>query len=69
MEKKPFSIGWFIIASAILWGVAILTCALILKSDYMKVQLILGGAAAVHFIVIWLPLAAKLKKELNGSDK
>jgi len=63
MEKQPFSIGWYIIASAILWGLAILACALILKSDYMKVQLILGGAAAVHLIVIWLPLAAKIKKE------
>jgi len=63
MEKQPFSIGWYIIASAILWGLAILACALILKSDYMKVQLILGGGGMVKKKVIWMTLEAKIKKE------
>ncbi len=67
MENKPFSLAWYIIGSAIVWGVVILLCALLLKSDYMKVQLILGSGAAIHLIVIWLPLAARIAK--NKKDE
>jgi hypothetical protein len=67
MEKNPFSIGWFIIASAIVWGVVMLACAFALKGTdgYMRIQVFLGMGAAVHLIVIWVPLAAKIKKTMN----
>ncbi|MCF7832128.1 MAG: hypothetical protein K9N05_00955 [Candidatus Marinimicrobia bacterium] len=68
MEKKPFSLAWYIIGSAIIWGIVILLCALLLKSDYLKVQLILGSGAAIHLIVIWLPLAARFGKSKKKNE-
>jgi len=70
MEKKPFSIGWYIIGSAIVWGVVMLACAFALKGTdgYMKIQLFLGMGAAVHLIVIWVPLAAQIRKRLIEKD-
>jgi hypothetical protein len=64
MEKKPFSIGWYIIASALIWGLTMVTCALALKGTdgYLKIQLILGSAAAVHLLLIWIPFAAMIGK-------
>ena len=63
MENKKNIIGYYIIASALLWGITIVACALILKSNFSKVSLILSGAAAIHLIIIWVPLAAQLKKQ------
>ena len=70
MEKKSFSIGWYIIASAIVWGIVMLACAFALRGTdgYMKIQLFLGMGASVHLIVIWVPLAAQLKKQLNKDE-
>lgn len=67
MEKKPFSIGWFIIASAIVWGIVMLACAFALKGTggYMKIQVFLGAGAAIHLIIIWAPLAMRIKKALS----
>jgi len=69
MEKKPFTIGWYIIASALIWGLTMIGCALLLRGTdgYMKTQLILGGAAAVHLLFVWLPLAAMIGKK-NKKD-
>jgi hypothetical protein len=32
---------------------------------YMRIQVFLGMGAAVHLIVIWVPLAARIKKAMN----
>jgi hypothetical protein len=69
MEKKKSAIGYYIIGSAIIWGLTILGCALKLKAAYNEISLILGGAAGIHLILIWGPLAAQLKKEREGSEK
>ena len=64
MEKKKGFLGYYIIGSAILWGITIIGCALMLKGTdcYPKISTILGAGAAIHLILIWGPLAAQIKK-------
>lgn len=61
MKKK--SIGAFIIASAIVWGLVILGCALRLKgtSMYEEISLILYGGVVFHLLFIWGPLAIQFR--------
>ena len=65
MEKKKISIGWYIIGSALIWGLVMIGCALALRGTdgYKEIQLILGGGAAVHLIFIWGPVAAMIGKK------
>ena len=65
MEKRKSNIGWYIIGSAILWGVVMLGCAFALKGTdgYLKIQLILGGGAVAHLLFIWVPLGAQFAKK------
>ena len=65
MKNKPFSLGWYIIGSAIIWGLVMLTSAIALKGTdgYMKIQLILGGGAVFHLLFIWAPIAAMIGKK------
>jgi len=68
MEKKVISMGWFIIASALIWGITMIACAIMLRGTdgYMKIQLILGTGAALHLMLIWVPLATRFgKKKMN----
>ncbi len=62
------SIGYYIIGSAIIWGAVIVLCALTLKEDFSRIAIILNGAAGIHLIFIWGPLAAQLKKK-KDEDK
>ncbi len=67
MDKKMKSIGAFIIASAIIWGVVIIGCSFVLKETecYDGIQYILYGGVVTHIILIWAPLAMifnKIKK-------
>lgn len=61
---KKISIGWFIIASALLWAVVLIGCSLILYDTTYKnpVNLLVGGGWLLHLIIIWIPLANKIKK-------
>ena len=61
---KKFSIGYFIIASAIFWGSVILGCSFALSGTPFKeeVNFIIGGGAAFHLLFIWGPLAAQFVK-------
>ena len=63
MDKKKNQLGYFIIASAIIWGAAILGSALKLKGTacFNEISYILGIAASIHLILIWGPLAARLR--------
>ncbi len=74
MDKRKGMLGYFIITSAIIWGLAIVTCALKLKGSgaFAEISYILSLAAIIHFILIWGPLAALLRKERddeNGNTK
>lgn len=62
MDKK--SIGFYIIASAIIWGAVIIGCALKLKgtSCYDEISLILIGGAGAHLILVWGPLGNQFRK-------
>lgn len=66
MKKK--SIGVFIIASAVVWGMVIIGCALKLKgtSMYEEISLILYGGVIFHILFIWGPLALQFK---GGKEK
>ena len=68
MENKKKSIGIFIIASAILWGIVILGCSFKLKGTecFKEIIYILSLGASFHLLFIWSPLAIifkKMKKE------
>ncbi|MCK4531072.1 MAG: hypothetical protein KAU44_07820 [Candidatus Marinimicrobia bacterium] len=65
MEKRKSNIGWYIIGSALIWGLTMIGCAMALKGTdaYQSIQLILGGGAAVHLIIIWGPLAVMTGKK------
>lgn len=64
MDKKMKSIGAFIIASAIIWGVVIIGCSFALKETecYDEIQYILYGGVVTHIILIWGPLAMIFNK-------
>ncbi len=65
MNKQKFIVGYYIIASAIIWGATILGCAYKLKGTgcYQEISYILSSAAGIHLIMIWGPLAAQMKKQ------
>ena len=67
-KKKKNVLGFFIIGSAIIWGVTILACALILKETFSQISLILYVAASTHLILIWGPLVAQFKKQNNENN-
>ena len=59
------NVGWFIIASALVWGAVLIGCSLVLKDTPYKesvLQIVYGGAA-VHLIIIWGGLVGMLKKK------
>ena len=61
------NIGYFIIGSAIIWGVVILGCSVALSGTecYGKIQNYLVAGAGIHLVIIWGPLASAAKKEKN----
>jgi hypothetical protein len=66
MEKNNKNIlRYYIIGSAIIWAGTILGSALILKETFTQISLLLNGAAAIHLIIIWGLLAARLKKQIG----
>ncbi|MDA3952735.1 MAG: hypothetical protein PF485_03745 [Bacteroidales bacterium] len=64
---KKGKIGYFIIGSAIIWGLVIVGCSLKLKGTtcYENINLILSGGAGIHLLLIWGPLVSFFKKETN----
>jgi len=60
MEKT--SIGYYIIASAVIWGLVIIGCSLRLKGTacYDEISTILVGGAGAHLLFIWGPLAGRI---------
>ncbi|MBC8319669.1 MAG: hypothetical protein H8E34_02990 [Bacteroidetes bacterium] len=68
MKKKATEyfkhVGYYIIASAIVWGAVIVGCSLKLKGTpyYEEISPILFGGVIVHLILIWTPLGVMLRK-------
>ena len=64
MKEATKSIGLFIIASAIIWGVVMIGCAFKLKGTdcFQEITYILTAGAGIHLILIWGPLANQFKK-------
>ncbi len=62
MKKK--SIGYFIIASAIIWGAVIIAAAIILRDSPVKhsMNMLLSAGAGLHLLFIWGPMGAMFKK-------
>ena len=64
LNMKKNSIGYLIIASAIIWGAVIIGCALILKETTYKepINRIVFGGTFAHLLFIWGPLANQFRK-------
>lgn len=64
MPQKKESIGMFIIASAIIWGAAVVGCALKLRGTecFQEISLILTGGAVIHLFLVMAPLAIRFGK-------
>jgi hypothetical protein len=64
--RKKF-LGWFIIGSAFIWGVVIVVASFMMRGVENRIEVIsvLSTGATIHLILIWGPLAARLKKELS----
>ncbi|MFC1528099.1 hypothetical protein ACFL0J_07605 [Candidatus Neomarinimicrobiota bacterium] len=58
-------IGYFIIASAIIWGAVIIGCSMALKGTecYSEIQNILVAGAGIHIVLIWGPLVSQFRKQ------
>jgi|GEM_PF-1149258 len=71
MDKKNKNIiGWYIIGSAIIWGLTGILISLQLRGTdcFDKIALLFSSAAGIHLILIWGPLAAQLKKKQKEND-
>jgi hypothetical protein len=67
--KKKF-IGNFIIGSSIIWGAVVIGAAFLMRGFENKAQVLslLSTGAGVHLIIVWVPLAARIKKELGERE-
>ncbi len=67
---KTRSIGYYIIASAILWGLVIVGCALKLKGTpcYNDISPILIAGAGFHLLFIWAPMG-KQYRNIKDSEE
>ncbi len=71
IKKGTQPTGYVIIASAIIWGVVIYSCAYTLKETELntKIQDILIGGALSHLLFVWAPIALLFKKtKMNGKS-
>ncbi len=57
-------VGYYIIASAIVWGAVIVGCSLKLKGTpyYEEISPILFSGVIIHFILICVPLGIQFKR-------
>ena len=69
MTKKI--LGPYILGSALIWGLTLIAASLMLGGfeDKAPVVSLLSAAAGVHLIIIWVPLAAALKKLMSQQDE
>lgn len=62
---KNFTIGYLMLASAIIWGAVIVGCSLKLKgtSCYDEIKTILYGGVIIHQFLFWIASVRLLKKK------
>jgi len=67
---KKINIGYFIIASAIIWGAVIIACAIILKGTIYKddITYVIYAGTFIHLFFIWAPLAIQFKKSKGDQN-
>jgi hypothetical protein len=67
MEK--LSIGPYIIASSIIWGLVAIGCAYKLSGTgaYEEIGMILIGGATAHLLFLWVPLGNQIRK-IKGEE-
>ncbi len=70
MGKKKNILGYYIIGSAIIWGLTGIAMSFQLKGTecFNEIGPIFGAAAGIHLILIWCPLAAQLKKQQGDKE-
>ncbi|MFC2151494.1 hypothetical protein ACFLSE_03125 [Bacteroidota bacterium] len=68
---KKGAIGYFIIASAIIWGAVIIGCSLKLRGTtyYQEISPVLIGGMLTHLFFIWGPLVSQFKKKTNTNNE
>ena len=68
MKKKAWTAGGLIIASSIIWGLAILGCSFTLKGTecYSEIQNILVGGTFAHIILLGSPITISI---INSKEK
>jgi hypothetical protein len=68
---KKSQIGYFIIASAVVWGAVLIACASVLSGTPYKqevINIIIGGAT-FHLLFIWAPLGKHFKTRYGNKEK
>ena len=68
---KANKIGYFIIASALVWGAVIIGCALKLKGTpyFNEISPILTVGTVIHLLFIWGPLGSGARKKKNDKQE
>ena len=68
---KKGKIGYFVLASAVVWGVTIIGCSLKLSTTpyYNEIDTILSSGAVFHLLFIWGPFTIMMKQKKTKSPK
>ncbi len=68
---KKNNVGYLIIASAIIWGLVIVGCALKLRGTpyYEEISPVLIGGVITHMLLIWAPLGIQLRKKKEDKSE
>ena len=66
---KKNTIAYYIIGSALIWGLTIIGCALKLKETtcYAEISTLLAAGAGIHIVTSWGPMTAQIKKLREGN--
>ena len=61
---KNKTLGYYIIASAIIWGAIIIGCSVKLKGTecYQSISKLMYLGASAHLLFIWGPMGSQIKK-------
>ena len=67
---KKSQIGYFIIASAIVWAFVMIACASVLSGTIYKQEIMnfLIAGASFHLLFIWAPLGKQFAKKRDDSE-
>ncbi|MBA7534159.1 hypothetical protein ES705_26405 [subsurface metagenome] len=68
---KKSKTGYFIVASAIVWGAVLIGCGLVLKGTPYneKVSFIIMAGIVIHLLVLWIPFGNQLRIKNDTTSK